>query len=776
MTSKPGSPGLICLGASAGGLRSLEAIVSRLPADLPWPVLIAQHLQPDRSSQMHEILARVAHMPVREAADGETPHAGTIYTCPSSHEMGVAIDGQITLRSPMHGRPQRIDHLFATASYARPDRTIAVVLSGTGTDGAVGSLVVKLNNGTVLAESDETAQHAEMPAAAQRAGTVDATFNADALAGVLNDLARGTLDEATTLTRATVDKIARLITNPNGTDFEHYRAGTLRRQAEKRRAMLGLKTLDEYHDRVAKDPAERSALVKSLHIPVTQFFRDPPAWRAIEDHVIPLLAKRSRTGRPIRIWCAGCASGEEAYSIAILLAESIAERSLVRITATDVDSDALSSAAQGVFDATHLDGVDALRRERFFHPEGRGYRVSKDLQQLVDFRTHDLTRDEPPGQFDLIICRNVLIYFDDELQARTLGKFHEALIGPRVLFLGRSEANPKQFAGVVPATKLLRIFRASGTRSDEEMHLAPEAAVTPATLGASGWSGSGDIRVEEPDAIVLVVDDAWRILDANDHARALLDSEQLVGTNVFDLFPRWQGSPVQDALRASSETGRSVKVRGAPTPDGPMDITLSRAPRSKRGVLLIGTPALPGGPSAVDPGIIEAREDLAATNDELQSANEELAATNEELQATNEELASLNEEFQSTNQNLASANVELGAVAKTAKAAADLINEFIQTRLEALVACDADQRVTVFNRAAAEMFGLDPSCIGRPVALVKVGLAQADVDAFFERAVQTRLTERVAHGSRELDLTIEHVKAKAGGPLGWVLSWTPRSR
>ena len=778
MTPKPGSPGFICLGASAGGLRSLEAIVSRLPADLPWPVLIAQHLQADRVSQMPEILTRVSQMPVREAADGETPHAGTIYTCPASHEMGLSIDGQITLREPSTGKPRRIDHLFSSASYARPGRTIAVVLSGTGNDGAVGSLVVKLNNGTVIAESDESAQHSAMPAAAHRAGAVDATFPADAVAAILNELARGTLDEATATTRALVSEIAQLITSPNGPDFAHYRAGTLRRQADKRRAILGIAGLAEYRDRLAQEPAERSALVKSLLIPVTEFFRDAAAWRAIEDEVIPILAERARAGHPVRIWCAGCATGEEAYTMAILLAENVVDRSRIQIVATDVEPEAVAIAAQGSFDATRMEGVDDLRRERFFRAEGSSYRVSKDLRRMVDLRVHDITRDEPPGRFDLVICRNVLIYFDTDLQARTVATLHDALTGPRILFLGRSEANPSQFTALVPIVRALRIFRATGpsaSRPDDPGALDPLVAVGEDARLAPGWSGHGEVRVEKPDAIVLVVDDSWRILEANAAARDMLDGE-LVGMDLLDLFPRWQGSPVHDALRASSETGRSLKVRGAPTPQGPMDITIERAPGSARGSLLIGTPALPRAPAHVDHSSLEARQDLAATNDELQTANEELAATNEELQATNEELASLNEEFQSTNQTLASTNVELGAVARSAEVATDLMNEFVQRWREALVACDASQRITVFNRKAAELFGLDASAIGRPIALARLGIGEADVVAMLDRSRSEPLRTIVAHPAGELALTIEHVKSGEGRPLGWVLAWAAGSR
>lgn len=771
MTPTHAPPGIIVLGASAGGLRSLEAVVSRLPADLAWPVLVSQHLQADRVSQMPEILARVASMPVREAVDGETPRAGTIYTCPSSSEMGLTIDGAITMRAPEAGRPQRIDHLFATASYARPGRTVAVVLSGTGTDGAVGAFVVKLNAGTVIAESDATALQSAMPAAAQRAGVVDVILPADAIAAVLHELAQGSMDAATAETDAIVADIAREITLASSTDFARYRVGTLRRQAEKRRAILGRASLSEYRDLVARDPAERDALVRNLLIPVTEFFRDPDTWRALEQQVVPVLAKRVRDGNTLRVWCAGCATGEEAYTIAMLLAECVTDRHRVRIVATDVDGGAIAAARRGVYDLARMRGVDGLRRERFFEEVEQGFRVTDDLRAMVDLRVHDVTRDDPPGKFDLIICRNLLIYFGEDLQEQTLAAFRSALSGPRVLFLGRSEAIQRHQDAFTPIARSMRIFRASGPEAATDGDA--EGGEAHATAGASrGWSGANDVRVEEPDALVLILDETGRITAANGNAQTLLDGE-LVGRNLLDVFPRWQGSPVHDALRTSLATGRSLKVRGAPAPAGPMDVTLERVPGGARGTLLIATPASARALVLHDPEVEIAREDLEATNDELQSANEELAATNEELQATNEELATLNEEFQTTNQTLATTNVELGAAAKNARVASDLLNEFVETWREAIVACDGAGRVTVFNRRAAELFGLDASCIGRPVHLLPLGTSPGEIERWLDEAGVRPFKRAVDLHAGKHELDVSHVTTRSGTPLGWVLSWSP---
>lgn len=663
MSPEPDAAGLVCLGASAGGLRSIEAVVSRLPADMPWPVLVSQHLQPDRVSQLPGILARVSGMRVREAVDGETLVGGTIYTSPSSSEMGVTSDGRISHRPPVAGKPQRIDHLFATASFARPGRVVAVVLSGTGSDGAVGSLVVKLHGGTVIAESDQTAQYGGMPAAAQRAGTVDATLTADAIAPLLVELARGALADASATKRAILRDIAQEITDASGTDFARYRLGTLRRRAENRRAIVGDPTLGAYRERLAMEPAEREALVRSLLIPVTEFFRDPPAWNALAEHVLPALAERTRAGEPVRIWCAGCASGEEAYTIAILVAEGFPDRRRVEILATDLDPSAIAAATEGTYDAARVEGIDAGRRGRFFRAKGHGYRVGDELRALVQFRTHDVTRDPAPGKFHLIVCRNLLIYFDEALQARTIEAFRDALVPGGALFLGGSEAIPRHQGAFEPLVRPMRIFRA-----------------TPKAGAAAGGHSA-----------------VWI------------------------------------------------------------------------------TPAAPGPAAPSDVEVEELREDLAATNDELQSTNEELAATNEELQAANEELATLNEEFQSTNQALASTNAEQRAVATSARSATDLMREILQARREAIVGCDPERRVTLYNRRAADLFGLDPSCVGRPLHAVGLGPTERDLDGWLSRAASAPVTQGFDHPDGKLELVVERLTGPAGRPLGWVLTWTQRA-
>lgn len=776
MTGAKEAAGIVCIGASAGGLRSLEALLGKLPEAFPWPILVSQHLQPEHVSLLPQILARATKLRVREAAEGDAPAGGNIYTCPSSAEMGLTPEGRITLRPPVAGRPQRIDHLLATAAFARPGMMVAVILSGTGNDGAAGSLVVKLNGGAVVAESHESAQQTAMPKAAIKAGTVDAILSAEAIAPALVSLACGGLEKATAATARELRAIADTLTDATGTDFRAYRPATLRRRVEKRRALVGAASLADYGALVKREAKERDALVRSLLIPVTEFFRDPLAWEALGQEVLPGLAERARRGDTIRVWCAGCASGEEAYSVAIAMLEAGVPRERLAIVATDLDAGALQQAGAGTYDAGRMANVDAARRARFFRAQKDAFSAGDDLRGVIEFRLHDLTRDPPPeGPFDLIVCRNVLIYFDDALQRRVLRAFEHALRPAGTLFLGRSEAIPRQGGSFEPIARTLRLFR---SRKDAEAGASPSrdplvqgVRAGPALVFPDGEAPRiAAVLVEDSDAFILALDDAWEITVANRRARDAL-GPALIGRSVLDVFPHWQGSPVHDALRTTMATGRSVRILSVPTALGFLDVDFEpMAESQERSLLLVAHPTRPRRGSA-RPAHDELREDLKTTNDELQTANEELAAANEELQASNEELASLNEEFLSTNQNLASTNAEMQASAEGARPEG-LLHAALAGG-HAAVACDLQGRITMYTPQAAELFGLRPAAAGPGPRLGDLGMPPEEIGEWLRASSQASAPIRRRHATAggSLEVTVVPLKDPAGAALGWLLTW-----
>lgn len=772
--------GVLCLGASAGGLRSVEAVLANLPASFPWPILVSQHLQREHVSLMPEILSRATKLQVREAMDGEIPVAGVVYTCPSAAELGISPEGRLSLRPLAEGRPQRIDHLFSTASFAKPGLVIAVILSGTGNDGTAGSLVVKLNGGTVIAESEESAEHSAMPRAAVKAGTVDAMRSAEAIAPLVIELAEGGLEEMTQALSRDVAAIAQTLAASSGTDFSRYRSATLRRRIEKRCALVGAATASEYHEIVKRDPIERDALIKSLLLPVTEFFRDPAAWETLAAEVLPALVTRADAGGTVRVWCAGCASGEEVYSMAIALAEGGVPLDRVQIVATDLDPDSIHRAKSATYETARMENVDAARRARFFVPDGGAFRVVDELRRCVDLRVHDLTRDPPPaGPFDMIVCRNVLIYFEDTLQAQVLEALEASLVPGGILFLGRSTAIPSHADAFEPVARTMRIFRSRRTTGPgPPLGPLPASAAQPApTSSASAAQNQVDaIVVEDPNVIILVVDDSWRITFASRRAREVT-SEGVVGKDLFAVFPRWENPPVRDALRSSMSEGRSVHIQGVPMSPGFVDVALEVLSGSgARKLLLVATPVparqAPTRTEREDQELL--REDLAATNDELQTANEELAAANEELQATNEELASLNEEFLSTNQNLASTNAQMQANIHDAEPSAKLLRAILLSRGGAVVACDASRRVTIMTPRAATLLRLDATLIGRPLDARMLGIEAGALNEWLDASAQASapIHRDVPTADGPLRVSIEGLRGPGGEKVGWLLTWT----
>ncbi|HEX2021809.1 MAG TPA: CheR family methyltransferase, partial [Candidatus Thermoplasmatota archaeon] len=360
----------------------------------------------------------------------------------------------------------------------------------------------------------------------------------------------------------------------------------------------------------------------------------------------------------------------------------------MEIVGTDLHPGVIEQARRGAYPASRTREVSPERLARFFLRDGDGYVVGDELRALVRFEVQDVTRETPPGPFDLVVCRNVLIYFEEALQARVLERFRAALRPDGTLFLGRSEVIlPRHEAFRAHGPR--RLFQAAIFHGSRAPAGGPEAPPPGTAPNVSA------ILLADSDAVLLVVDASWRVASANARAERIL-GDGTVGSGLLDALPEWDGSPVHEALRASLAEGRSVRVLGAPSPVGPLDLTVEPFPPGSGMLLLVGHAARPVASETHTAG------DLAATHDELQAANEELATANEELQASNEEFASLNEEFQSTNENLASTNAELRAGAVPAS----LLRAMLAGRQEATVLCDRDRRVVLFNAAAEARLGL----------------------------------------------------------------------
>lgn len=462
-------PGLVVVGSSAGGIEALSTLVATLPATFPAPLVLAQHLDPRYPSHLGEILARRTQLPVCTVLDAEQLRPGTIYVIPADRDVEIT-DHEVRLRADSGKRPKpSVDRLLATAAHVYGERLIAVILTGTGSDGATGAHAVKAAGGMVVIENPATAAYPGMPESLA-ATTVDLVADLERIGPLLNSLLSGTYLPTQPDAEESLQALLTQIRERNGIDFSQYKRPTILRRLQRRMVATGIPTLPDYLRYLARHPEEYSRLIASFLIHVTEFFRDPKLFAALRDKVLPEIIADKRTetmGNELRIWSAGCATGEEAYSLAILVAEALGEQLTqftVHIFATDLDEEAVAFARRGVYPAVALANVPDELRSRYFTRLDSGYEVTPQLRSLVIFGQHDLGQRAPFPHIDLVLCRNVLIYFTPELQQRALQLFAFALRDGGYLALGKAETVRPLEAYFAPAHEHLKLYRRQGDR------------------------------------------------------------------------------------------------------------------------------------------------------------------------------------------------------------------------------------------------------------------------------------------------------------------------
>ncbi|HEU4612482.1 MAG TPA: chemotaxis protein CheB, partial [Kofleriaceae bacterium] len=420
------------IGASAGGLESLEQLFSALPGDTGLAFVVVQHLSPDFRSLMDELIARHSDMPVLIATDGMEVRANHIYLMPPRKEM-IIRDRHLWLtdKEP-HTFSLPIDAFFRSLAQDVAAQAVAIVLSGSGSDGSRGILDVKRAGGLVLAETPASAKFDGMPLAAVASGVVDHTHTPRDLARLLCGLAPLETSAETQILSEdpTMDAVLRLLRDNFGIDFSLYKVTTVGRRIQRRVELLRHRGLPEYVEQLMSDPEELNRLYQDLLIGVTQFFRDPQAFETLEREVIPKLLDQVKPEEEVRVWVAGCATGEEAYSLAMLLYEAFEARDRVKrmkILATDVHQRSLDYASAGIYGEEQLAHVSGERLERFFAKRSSGYQISQELRQLIVFARHNVTKDPPFTKMHVISCRNLLIYLQPQAQRAVLSLFHFGL-------------------------------------------------------------------------------------------------------------------------------------------------------------------------------------------------------------------------------------------------------------------------------------------------------------------------------------------------------------
>ena len=437
------SVALVGIGASAGGLEALTRLVSDMVPHAHLSFVVLQHLSPDHRSMMAEILGRETTLKVVDLEDAVEPEAGCVYIVPSRFNACIR-QGLLHLypAEPERVPKPSINEFFISLAAERGDSAVGVVLSGTGADGTAGLRAIQAAGGITIAQSPESAKYPGMPESAIEAGVADFVMTPEEIAQRLPALVPERTDEVEPVAETALSQLLALLKQHCQVDFSGYKIGTLARRIRRRVVATGHQDTHEYLHWIETHPEELELLSRDILISVTSFFRDADAFSALRDQIRTICDTR-QNDEEIRVWVAGCASGEEAYSIAMLFAETLGERVIsqpVQIFATDIDEEALNIARRGLYPGAALAPLSAERLQKFFRPVHKHFEVSKRLRDMIVFARHNLVDDPPFLRLDLITCRNVLIYFDNSLQNRVLQRFHFALRDPGFLFLGRSES------------------------------------------------------------------------------------------------------------------------------------------------------------------------------------------------------------------------------------------------------------------------------------------------------------------------------------------------
>ncbi|HVS22605.1 MAG TPA: chemotaxis protein CheB [Gammaproteobacteria bacterium] len=756
---------VVAVGASAGGLDAFKKFLAALPADSGMAFVLIPHLDPRHESMMVELLAKQTPMPVSEARHRAPLRPNHVYVIPPNKYLAVKRRALVlSAPPPQRGAETAIDFALCSVAEDQGEAAVGIVLSGTGSHGTLGVKEIKLAGGMVMAQEPATAEYDQMPRSAVATGLVDYVLPPEkmpeALLGYWHHASRNRVTDGEPRDEGlkALQRVLALLHARAKIDFHHYRKNMIMRRVRRRMALLQIETFPAYIQHLRDNAEEVTALYKDLLIGVTAFFRDPEAFAALAEHVVPALVKRADPDRPIRVWVPGCATGEEAYSIAILLSEefrSVDKSPNIQIFATDVDETSLETARQSVYPDSITSVISPERLTRFFTKlDAHHYQVSKQIRESVVFAPQNLIGDAPFSRLDLISCRNVLIYLEPDVQAKVISLLHFALNEDGYLLLGPSESTSRPAGLFETVSKKWRLYRRIGPARRDLVSIPIAAAEAHRRTGMTPQTPQRP-RVGFTELMQKLLAEDFAPASALIDRRYEILSMQGPLVNYLE-FPA--GDMTKDLLTLA-RPGLRAKIRAAcqkAIRDGETvkssDVRVRRngayvsctvtvrpvtEPKDAHGLLLVAFQDRSPRPPAKgrkkseqrEPSLVAqlegelraTREDLQSTIEELESSNEEIKASseevmsmNEELQSTNEELETSKEELQSLNEELVTVNSQLQEKVEDLDTAnSDLTNLMTATDI-ATVFLDERLKIKRFTAPTARLLNLMASDIGRP--------------------------------------------------------------
>ncbi|MBC7962107.1 MAG: PAS domain-containing protein [Steroidobacteraceae bacterium] len=794
---------IVGIGASAGGLEALEQFLRNVPENSGMAFVIVQHLDPNYKGIMAELLQRTTVMEVFQVRDRMRVKPNCVYVIPPNKDMSI-LHGVLHLFDLATPRGLRlpIDFFLRSLAEDRQERSIGVILSGMGSDGTMGLRAIKEKAGVALVQEPASAKFDSMPRSAIEAGLADLIAPAEALPGKIIDYLRHALIFARTdqsleeKDQSALEKVLILLRTKTGQDFSLYKKNTVYRRVERRMSIHQIDRIAAYVRYLQENPQEVELLFKELLIGVTSFFRDPETWRLLREEAIPLLLESHPAGGTLRAWSAGCSTGEEAYSLAMAFKEALrevkpTEAFKLQIYATDLDQDAIDKARQGVYPANIAADVSPERLKHFFIQEENGYRIGKEIREMVTFATQNLIMDPPFTKLDILICRNLLIYLTPELQKKLLPLFHYSLLPGGVLFLGSAETVGTFTDLFTPLNAKARLFRQRESVLAEP--LAFPASFVPARPGvprgltmlkpvANLQSLAEQLLLQSFSPPAVLTNNKGDILFVSGRTGKYL--EPAAGKANWNIFAMTReglrfdlGSAFQKALlQKDPVTVHGLKV-GTGVGTQTVDITVQsiEEPEALQGMVMIVFSDVATPPKQKRPGrsktatsdsakvpeleheLQQFREELQTTREEMQSSQEELISTIEELQSTNEELQSTNEELTTSREEMQSLNEELQTVnaeqqskmEELARVSNDMRNLLNSTEI-VTVFLDNELHIRRFTSGADKLFKLRAGDVGRPLSEIVSDL------------IYPKMTEEVQEVLRTLAFSEKQIAARDG--------------